>query len=640
MNLRENNPFARALRWKRQTDIVLAELLAANEGLKSDLNQLREEKRALETRLRLLEKRGHSISRAVRNIFSRLWGGETPAWSYFAPEMRQSFVLRDGRIRMLSYLPRAEERFPIGSNLGDQITDALLAGTVTAFEAARIDANGYRFEWEPLPSLLSEMRQSPDLFGQIFLACEKANDDLKRSETGASYFQRVKDIVLRDPDLAEFAANAQQFYVTDREDLAHEQLAFLHLDWRPLHHVPAQPKRRSAVFLHHSYYHFGHVAAALRKRGWDAITVSVESPESPQRQFYHGEDINLFDADPARMRERVAEFFKTVPERFGALQFYGRGQPSFFPENFENRQYNSKMPWDFLELRRHRLVIGYSPSGCLDESLQTSIHRVTGGLCDRCIWQTRPDVCSDAMNAAWKEKIEMLCDWVALEGDWLTPDTSGPKFVRGPAIMALDPEQWSPDIEVPERFRLDRGDGELLVYHAVGNYLARRQDSRDIKGTGAVLAAIERLKAEGVPVRLFFATDIPSRDVRFYQVQADVVVDQLNYGRLGANARESLMLGRPLITNINAGKSAPLQYVLETPAVHATEETVYAELKALLADGERRRMLARAGREFALKWHASDVCAGRFENIIDRVSQGLPPEERGPDGLDIAKQRC
>ena len=64
--------------------------------------------------------------------------------------------------------------------------------------------------------------------------------------------------------------------------------------------------------------------------------------------------------------------------------------------------------------------------------------------------------------------------------------------------------------------------------------------------SGAVMAAIEKLKAEGLPVQLYFATEVPSRSVRFIQVQADIVVDQLNYGRIGANARESMMLGRPV----------------------------------------------------------------------------------------------
>ena len=48
---------------------------------------------------------------------------------------------------------------------------------------------------------------------------------------------------------------------------------------------------------------------------------------------------------------------------------------------------------------------------------------------------------------------------------------------------------------------------------------------------------------------------MPNKDVRFIQVQADIVVDQLNYGRYGAQAREGMMLGRPTVCYIN--KSEP-----------------------------------------------------------------------------------
>src|SRR5437867_11446411 len=45
---------------------------------------------------------------------------------------------------------------------------------------------------------------------------------------------------------------------------------------------------RSVVFLHNSYYHFYYLAQALRRRGWDAITVSLEDPHGPQALYYHG----------------------------------------------------------------------------------------------------------------------------------------------------------------------------------------------------------------------------------------------------------------------------------------------------------------------------------------------------------------
>src|SRR5438105_4953404 len=56
----------------------------------------------------------------------------------------------------------------------------------------------------------------------------------------------------------------------------------------------SQETRRSVVFLNNSYYHFYYLAQALRRRGWDAVTVSLEAPDGPQSYFYHGEDVNLY----------------------------------------------------------------------------------------------------------------------------------------------------------------------------------------------------------------------------------------------------------------------------------------------------------------------------------------------------------
>src|SRR6185312_1120335 len=168
--------------------------------------------------------------------------------------------------------------------------------------------------------------------------------------------------------------------------------------------------------------------------------------------------------------------------------------------------------------------------------------------CNRCVWQDQPQVCSDAGNPAWGRKVHTMCDMVDTGGapslDWKgNADT----VFRDALTMALDPEFWRPDLEIPEEYRLKRSPGELIVYHAVGNYELRSRNGRNIKGTDAIMAAIDRLAFEGFPVRLEFVTNVPSTDVRFIQVQADVMVDQLNYGRYGAQACEGMMLGRPVI---------------------------------------------------------------------------------------------
>jgi glycosyltransferase involved in cell wall biosynthesis len=395
--------------------------------------------------------------------------------------------------------------------------------------------------------------------------------------------------------------------------------------WTPR---PLSPGTRSVIFLHNTYYNNIFLAAALRRRGWDALAVSIESSESGNAWLYHGEDLSLYDPDPVMFRHRLREFYRTIPERFRLVHFYGQGYMTLFPENVEASPNPEKFPWDFLELRRMGVKIAHIPSGCLDGVSQTAF-RDFAGVCRRCVWELRPDMCSDEKNLAWARKIDLVCDLINSETDFPLEARAGPKYFREPLTQALDPDVWRPDIGVPPELRIQREKDELIVYHAVGNYHLRRVGDRDEKGTGAVMAAIERLQGEGLKVTLKFVTGMPSRLVRFVQAQADVVVDQLNYGRYGANACEAMMLGKPTICYMNLRQPAPLQpsrALSECPLVSATEATVYEVLKGLLLDPDRRRRIGQASRAYALKWHSADACAARYERVYDRLMAGLPPE--------------
>lgn len=389
-------------------------------------------------------------------------------------------------------------------------------------------------------------------------------------------------------------------------------------------------QRRSVVFLHHCYYNFFHLAAALRRRGWDAISASIEDPNGPNAIYYHGEDVNLFDPDPERYKRNLAEFFGEIERRFRMLHFYGMGHMSLFPARFDTRRTFDMLPVDFLRLRQLGVKLGYTVCGCYDGVAQSSV-KAWSGACDRCVWQNQPQVCSETASHAWGHKLHMMCDLIATEGfpalDW---QGKGEQLFREPLTTALDPDFWRPDLEIPERHRLKREPGELIVYHGVGNYATRARDGRDLKGTGAIIAAIERLRGEGVPVRLEFVTNLPNKEVRFIQLQADVIVDQLNYGRYGAQAREGMMLGRPTVCFINRDEppgADRLESIETCPLVSATESTIYAVLKDLLADEAKRRAIGAAGRAYAVKWHGADACAERFERVYDRLMQGFAPAE-------------
>jgi glycosyltransferase involved in cell wall biosynthesis len=390
--------------------------------------------------------------------------------------------------------------------------------------------------------------------------------------------------------------------------------------------------RRSVMFLNNSYYNFYYLAAALRGRGWDALSVSFEDPKGPNANFYHGVDLCLYDPDPIEMFSKLRTLLFEIERNYKMVHFYGKEHVSLFPPIFHTNIFFDRPPFDILRLKRSGIKIGYSVCGCLDGAAQSTVHAWSGGCCDRCVWQQNSAVCNDRGNLAWGRKVHALCDLIATEGFPALDFQAGKKVYREPLTTALDPDFWRPDLEIPERFRLARQAGEFIVYHGVGNFDVRAHNGRNLKGTPAIVAAIERLRSEGVNVRLEFATGLPNTEVRFLQAQADVIVDQLNHGRYGATAREGMMLGRPTVCYINKNEpvgEVNLESIETCPLVSADESSIHAVLRELLGNAEKRKEISHNSREFALKWHSANACAARFEEAYDSLFKAASREYSG-----------
>lgn len=383
--------------------------------------------------------------------------------------------------------------------------------------------------------------------------------------------------------------------------------------------------QRSVVFLNHSYYHHYYLARALRKRGWNAISIVSEDPSSSSSNFYHGEDVSIWDADHTILRKRCYSLMRYVEENARMLFWHNETCSSIFHECYQSAG-RDRTPWDLIYLKHRGVKLGVSMSGCLTGTGQTEFNEYTGGVCDNCVWQNNSEVCSDPKNLAIGKMYETLADLYAIEGDWVVNRSrKTDRAYREPLTFCLDHELWHPDIEVPEEMKFEKKDGEILIFHAVGNYASRDDNGRNIKGTPAVLDAVDRLKAEGYPVKLVFVHDVHSKDMKYYQVQADIVVDQIIYGRYGAASRESMMLGKPTITKLVREQPlevGPSQSLEECPLIDANTETVYDVLKRLVLDPEERERIGRASREYAIKWHSADACAARFERVYDRILSG------------------
>jgi hypothetical protein len=144
---------------------------------------------------------------------------------------------------------------------------------------------------------------------------------------------------------------------------------------------------------------------------------------------------------------------------------------------------------------------------------------------------------------------------------------------------------------------------------------------KDIKGVKAMYDAINQLTQEGYPIQHIHVQDIPSKDMRYIQMQADIIIDQLNYGRYGAFAREGMMLGKPVICKIDyLMKSVPNAALKECPLINADEDTIYSVLKDVMALPEVERVaIGKRSRNYMMKWHSAEQCAERFEKIYDTL---------------------
>ena len=191
----------------------------------------------------------------------------------------------------------------------------------------------------------------------------------------------------------------------------------------------------------------------------------------------------------------------------------------------------------------------YSNNGCLDGVAQTSF--ASWGeepVCLDCPWRERPD---DLQRRAQPRPGAITAtgstDFQCTTGDNRKDYNDDPRVHEVPEFYCLDPDFWRPDLEVPQRYKLDLPDETVRIYHAVGNFQKRTAGGRNIKSSHIYVPLIERMKAEGLPVEMVFVHGVPNAEVRFTQVQADIVVDMLTFGWFGANVREALMLGKPVV---------------------------------------------------------------------------------------------
>jgi glycosyltransferase involved in cell wall biosynthesis len=185
----------------------------------------------------------------------------------------------------------------------------------------------------------------------------------------------------------------------------------------------------------------------------------------------------------------------------------------------------------------------------------------------------------------------------------LAPRGPWPEYDVVPPAIVLD--DWQPAPTEP-------GD-TLRVAHA--------PSKRAVKGTQAVLDAVESLRAKGAPIELDLIEGVPNAEARKRYAAADLVVDQLRIGWYGMFAIESMALAKPVVVHLDQEGAAETEeaFGLELPLVRADEGTIEDVLAGLVEARAELPELGRRSREYVERVHAHTAVARRVLDIYERV---------------------
>jgi hypothetical protein len=143
---------------------------------------------------------------------------------------------------------------------------------------------------------------------------------------------------------------------------------------------------------------------------------------------------------------------------------------------------------------------------------------------------------------------------------------------------------------------------------------------RDVKGTERILAALDRLKQQGVAFELRMLQGLTNLQVLDELAAADVVVDQLYFPYHGKLTLEAMASGCAVAT-CNREDYEP--FPAGRPICHIDSASIEDQLRPLLTDRSERARLAAAGRRY-VEHHHDHI------KVADRMLQYLEAGSRAP----------
>jgi glycosyltransferase involved in cell wall biosynthesis len=382
-------------------------------------------------------------------------------------------------------------------------------------------------------------------------------------------------------------------------------------------------KKKSILFVRPDYHCSFFYREQFRKLGWKAdIFLPRDYPEG---LLYSDKDLlkPLQFVDKSIFILKVINHFLFILwwlTKFWRYKYHFYYRPPPAVDLLESRSkihriFGSGFLFELFLAKLFKVKLIYLSSGCLEDETKENFMKLDqGNVCNNCgLWNK----CDDKINKNNFSIINRYFDMVVGFG---CIDSTQMKMTHF-KYKSIDLSLWNPNLIIPSDFILP-STNNIRILHS--NYLSnsgRDFMNRNIKGSPFILAAIERLKNEGHSVEYFFIQDKPSNQMRFYQAQADIVVEQLIYGWWGSTFVETSALGKPVVCYL---RPAWKDFFLKTfpeysnlPVVEANTQTIYDVLKKLVTDADYRRQKGEESRRFAEAHFDPEKNTAKLINLLE-----------------------
>jgi glycosyltransferase involved in cell wall biosynthesis len=200
-------------------------------------------------------------------------------------------------------------------------------------------------------------------------------------------------------------------------------------------------------------------------------------------------------------------------------------------------------------------------------------------------------------------------DWVVAGGDsvdymyhWDSLMVSG---------LSIDTKHWEPE----ERMRHEEKAG-LRILHAPNHPM--------LKGTDALIAAIELLKNEGLNIELILLRGVPNAEIRRAMIDADLLADQFVIGWFGLFALEGMAMGKPVLCNlrndlIELFVKADMVERHEIPLINTDLLDIADKIRWAYYNREELSAIGEKGRDFVQKHQSVERFGRNFSEILNAL---------------------